>query len=124
NYRLAQRNITTNGRQFIESLKRGKDQQRKIDSMRETIYVAKNLWRDELMHAKYNLDFVMKIELLRKLLEWRIELDHNWSLKPGSLGRELKKRLDPQTWADLANTYVGPAIEENWRALFRTTALF
>ena len=26
----------------------------------ETSYVAKNLWRDELVHAKYNLDFVMK----------------------------------------------------------------
>ncbi len=32
----------------------------------ESIYVAKNLWRDELVHMKYNLDFVMKFELLRK----------------------------------------------------------
>lgn len=90
----------------------------------ESTYVAKNLWRDELIHAKYNLDYVMKFQLLRKLLEWRIEIDHNWSLKPGATGRGLKKLLDPATWAAFAETYVGADIEENWEALFKTTALF
>lgn len=90
----------------------------------ETIYVAKNLWRDELVHAKYNLDFVMKFELLRRLLEWRIELDHHWSWKPGAGGRGLKKHLDARTWGELASTYVGASIDENWDALFQTTALF
>ena len=90
----------------------------------ETIYVAKNLWRDELVSAKYNLDFVMKFELLRRLLEWRIELDHNWSWKPGAGGRGLKKYLDSRTWSELASTYVGANVDENWDALFQTTALF
>ena len=90
----------------------------------ETIYVAKNLWRDELVSAKYNLDFVMKFELLRRLLEWRIELDHNWSWKPGAGGRGLKKYLDSRTWGELASTYVGANVDENWDALFQTTALF
>jgi aminoglycoside 6-adenylyltransferase len=90
----------------------------------ETSYVAKNLWRDELIHAKYNLDFVMKFELLRRVLEWKIELDHNWSWKPGAVGRGLKKHLDARTWDELARTYVGESIEENWDALFQTIALF
>jgi aminoglycoside 6-adenylyltransferase len=90
----------------------------------ETIYVAKNLWRDELMHVKYNLDFVMKFELLRRLLEWRIELDHHWSWKPGAVGRGLKKHLDRRTWDEFASTFVGAEIDENWNALFKTTALF
>jgi len=90
----------------------------------ETIYVAKNLWRDDLVHAKYNLDFVMKFELLRRLLEWRIELDHNWSWKPGAGGGGLKKNLDARTWGELASTYVGASMDENWDALFQTTALF
>jgi aminoglycoside 6-adenylyltransferase len=90
----------------------------------ETIYVAKNLWRDELMHMKYNLDYVMKFELLRRLLEWRIELDHNWSWKPGAVGRGLKKHLDSRIWGEFASTYVGEEIDENWDALFKTTALF
>jgi aminoglycoside 6-adenylyltransferase len=90
----------------------------------ETIYVAKNLWRDELMQLKYNLDFVMKFELLRRLLEWRIEIDHNWSWKPGAVGSGLKKHLDSRTWSEFASTYVGEEINENWDALFKTTALF
>lgn len=90
----------------------------------ETIYVAKNLWRDELIQAKYNLDFVMKFQLLRPLLEWRIEIDHNWSLKPGAVGRGLKKLLPSKTWSEFAHTYVGENIDENWDALFKTTALF
>ena len=90
----------------------------------ETIYVAKNLWRDELIQAKYNLDFVMKFQLLRRLLEWRIEIDHNWSWKPGAVGRGLKKFLDSRTWGEFASTYVGEDIDKNWDALFKTTALF
>jgi aminoglycoside 6-adenylyltransferase len=90
----------------------------------ETTYVAKNLWRDELVNARYSFDQVIKFQLLRTLLEWRIELDHHWSLRPGSTGRWLKERLDQLTWDEFAATYVGPAIEENWEALFRATALF
>jgi aminoglycoside 6-adenylyltransferase len=90
----------------------------------ETIYVAKNLWRDELTQVKYNLDFVMKFQLLRQLLEWRIEIDHNWSWKPGAAGRGLKKHLDSRSWSEFAGTYVGEGIDENWDALFKTTALF
>jgi aminoglycoside 6-adenylyltransferase len=90
----------------------------------ETIYVAKNLWRDELIQAKYNLDFVMKFQMLRRLLEWRIEIDHNWSWKPGAFGRGVKKLLDSRTWGEFASTYVGEDIDENWDALFKTTALF
>ena len=58
------------------------------------------------------------------MLEWRIEIDHNWSWKPGAVGRGLKKYLDSRTWGEFANTYVGEDIDENWDALFKTTALF
>ncbi len=90
----------------------------------ESIYVAKTLRRDELTQAKYSLDMVMKLELLVKLLEWRVEIDHDWALKPGILGKGLKKLLDPETWSAFADTYTGPDLEENWAALFKTTALF
>jgi aminoglycoside 6-adenylyltransferase len=90
----------------------------------ETIYVAKNLRRDQLLPAKYSLDVVMKLQLLVKLLEWRVEIDHDWSLKPGLLGKGLKALLDHETWSALADTYTGPDLDENWQALFKTTALF
>ncbi|HUY75480.1 MAG TPA: aminoglycoside 6-adenylyltransferase [Ktedonobacterales bacterium] len=90
----------------------------------ETTYAAKHLWRDELLLAKYNLEVVMKYEVLLRMLEWRIELDHNWMWKPGVLGRGLKHTLPPDLWSALDRTYVGPEIEDNWEALFAMTALF
>lgn len=90
----------------------------------EATYVAKNLWRDELMPAKYNLDQVMKQLDLRQVLEWRIECDHGWAWKPGASGKGLRKELAPETWAELESTYVGAGLEENWEALFRTIDLF
>jgi aminoglycoside 6-adenylyltransferase len=90
----------------------------------EATYAAKHLWRDDLMAAKYNLDHAMKMDNLRLMLEWRMETDHQWSVKPGTYGRRLKKWLSPDLWAELENTYTGARLEENWEAMFRTIALF
>jgi aminoglycoside 6-adenylyltransferase len=90
----------------------------------DTTYVAKSLWRGEVMFAKFNLDYDIKLMAMRRLLEWLVELDHDWSLKPGVLGRGLERLLPAGLWPELADTYVGASIEDNWDALFRTTALF
>jgi aminoglycoside 6-adenylyltransferase len=90
----------------------------------EATYVAKHLWRDDLMAAKYSLDQVMKLKKLRMMLEWRVEIDHNWSLKVGAYGRGLKKGIKPEVWFELERTYVGAGVEENWEALFETIFLF
>ena len=76
------------------------------------------------MPAKFSLDQVMKQGGLRTVLEWRIEIDHEWSLRPGASGKGLKKLLSPQVYRSLEQTYVGPGIEDNWTALFDTIALF
>jgi aminoglycoside 6-adenylyltransferase len=91
----------------------------------EVPYVAKFLWRDELLPAKWCLDTVMKHKYLRQMLEWRAAMDSGWS-RPvsGALGKGLKKELPLDTWAALAATYVGADVAENWEALWRTIALF
>jgi aminoglycoside 6-adenylyltransferase len=104
------------------------DEQEYLDAIEEfyheATYVVKHLWRDDLLPAKYNLDYMMKHKWLRQMLEWRIEIDHGWSLRPGAYGKHLKKHLDPATWAALESTYCGASIEENWQALFKTIDLF
>jgi len=90
----------------------------------ETTYVAKHLWRDELLPAKYSFESVIKLDLLRRMLEWSIEIDHGWRLLPGVHGRGFKRNLSPEVWAVLEDTFAGASIAENWRALFATTALF
>jgi aminoglycoside 6-adenylyltransferase len=90
----------------------------------DTTYVAKALWRGEIFFAKFVLDYDTKFVALRRFLEWRVELNHDWSLRPGAYGRGLEDLLPAEFVADLEATYVGTGIEENWEALFRTVALF
>lgn len=90
----------------------------------DTTYVAKYLWRDELLFARYMLDTEIRDNYLRRLLEWRIELDHDWSLHPGLHGKWLKQRLPPELWNQLAATFTGPDIADNWNALFKAVDLF
>lgn len=90
----------------------------------EATYVAKHLWRDDLMPAKYNLDYAMKHVNLRRMLEWQMEIDFHYLAKPGAYGKGLKKYVRPEIWSELQSTYVGAGLEENWMALFRTISLF
>jgi len=90
----------------------------------EATYVAKHLWRDDLMAAKYNLDHGMKLDNLRLMLEWQFEIDQHWSVKPDPYGRRLKIWLSPDIWLELESTYTGAGLETNWEAMFRTIALF
>jgi aminoglycoside 6-adenylyltransferase len=89
-----------------------------------TTYVAKSLWRDDLVFAEWILDRDLKLETMRRMLEWRIEIDHNWSLKPGIYGRGLKQLLPPDIWSKFVSTWVSLDFEETWAALDRVIALF
>jgi aminoglycoside 6-adenylyltransferase len=87
-------------------------------------YVAKCLLRDELLPAKWCLDYDMRYVYLLPMLEWRMECDHDWSASPGNNGKGLKKRLPPDIWNQLEGTYAGAGIEDNGEALFRTIAFY
>ena len=84
----------------------------------ETTYMAKNLARGEPLPAKYSLDCVLKLDLLRRMLEWRVAIDHGWTYRPGVLGRGLKAHLSPERWNELEQG-------DLWRtiALFRAVAV-
>jgi hypothetical protein len=72
------------------------------------------------MAAKYNLDHGMKLLNLYPMARLRLELDHDWSIKPGAYGRGLKQQTSPALWARLESTYAGAGLEDNWDALLRT----
>ena len=94
------------------------------DFLSDAPYVAKCLWRDELLPAKWCLDCDMKYTYLRQVLEWRVEIEHGWSVPVGFLGKGLKKRLQPDIWTAVEQTYVGAQLADNWDALANTMALF
>jgi aminoglycoside 6-adenylyltransferase len=83
-------------------------------------YLAKSLWRGEGLFARFVLDGDLKHGALRRMLEWLVELDHDWSLRPGAYGRGLERLLPPDARAELA------ALDgrDAWEAFERMAALF
>jgi aminoglycoside 6-adenylyltransferase len=86
-------------------------------------YVAKHIRRGDLFPLN-SLLYIMRDERLRLLLEWRVEIDHNWSLKTGFYGKGLVKYLTPEIIRELESTYTRPGTEANWEVLFRLIELF
>ncbi len=64
-------------------------------------YVAKFLWRDDLVAARHCTETGMLQADFLPMLEWRSEIDHGWSVKPGPYGRRLKRWVRPDLWAEL-----------------------
>jgi aminoglycoside 6-adenylyltransferase len=85
--------------------------------------IAKFLWRDDLVAAKFLLDGEIKHENLIPMLEWRAQIDHQWSLKPGPYGRGLKQRIRPGLWDELMATFTGAETSEMWDTLHASLAL-
>ncbi len=87
-------------------------------------YVAKYLRRDDLVGAKHVMDYYLRQEDLIPMLEWRVQVDHGWRVKPGPYGRNLKQRLTSDWWEAYEQTYSGHVLEDNWRALWNAIELF
>ncbi len=94
------------------------------DFLTDAPYVAKCLRRDDLLPARWCLDYDMKLVYLLRMLDWRAAMDDGWAVPAGYLGKGLKKRLPPDIWAELKQTFAGAGPEDNWTALERTLALF
>ncbi|MEM6429033.1 MAG: aminoglycoside 6-adenylyltransferase [Deinococcota bacterium] len=90
----------------------------------ESTYVAKNLWRGELWPAHYSLEQVMKQQMLRRVLEWYVSSQQDWTFSPGVLGRGLQNHLPKEMWQALVETFVRFEVGEMWKSLFDTIDLF
>ena len=86
-------------------------------------YVAKGLWRGELINARHILDTLMRGQLM-KMLTWYFGLQTNFQKAPGKLGKHLKDQLDADRWALLERTYSDLQPDNIWTALFSMDDLF
>ena len=64
-------------------------------------YIKKAVARGELFFARFPLEMDITFGVLRRLLEWRIELDRDWSWQPGAYGRGLEHALPPELGREL-----------------------
>ena len=87
------------------------------------VYVAKSLWRDELILAKYMFDTHMREQLL-KMLHWYFGVQTGFQKSPGKLGKYLKGQLADELWNLLERTYADAQLDHSWEALFSMDDLF
>jgi len=86
-------------------------------------YVAKGLWRKEILYAQDHLHNIMR-PMLMKMLEWQVGIQTNFSLSIGKNSKYLKNYLPSSSWNELMSTYPGGTYEEVWDALFAMGRLF
>ena len=86
-------------------------------------YVAKGLWREEIIDARYMLDQVVR-EPLMKMLRWHIGVKTRFSRNPGKFGKYFKEYLEPELWMLLQETYADAGYDNTWEALFAMCNLF
>lgn len=86
-------------------------------------YVAKGLWRREIVYAKHILDHYVR-EQLDKMLLWYVGVRTDFQKSPGKLGKYLEKFLEPDVWQLLLSTYADADYEHTWDALLAMGDLF
>jgi aminoglycoside 6-adenylyltransferase len=86
-------------------------------------YVAKGLWRGQLVYAKFMLDHAVRDELVR-MLTWYVAVRTGFSVNLGGFGKNLQRYLEPELWDLLRQTYAAADADDNWEALFAMGRLF
>jgi aminoglycoside 6-adenylyltransferase len=86
-------------------------------------YVAKGLWREEIVYAKYMFDQVVREQLMR-MLTWYVGMQTQFSRNPGKFGKYLSQYLEPELWDMLQKTYADAGYDNTWDALLAMCALF
>lgn len=85
--------------------------------------VAKGLWRNELPYAMDMINFVLRPHL-KRLLEWEIGIENNFSVSAGKSGKYMKKYLTEEKYGQFLATYSTAEIESIWNSVFEMCDLF
>lgn len=86
-------------------------------------YVAKGLWREEIIYAHTLLDQVVR-EQLMKMLAWHIGIRTDFSRSQGKFGKYYQRYLEPELWDMLLQTYADADVDHTWDALETMCRLF
>ncbi|HRW07056.1 MAG TPA: aminoglycoside 6-adenylyltransferase [Caldilineaceae bacterium] len=91
-------------------------------------YVAKGLWREEILYAKEMMEQIVRGELM-KMLTWYLGIQTNFSKNLGKAGKYFQGYLEPDLWTKLETTFADADYAHTWDALeamcdlFRTVAV-
>lgn len=86
-------------------------------------YVAKALWRDEILYAKQLLDGTLREQLMACLV-WYVGTKTEFAVSTGKAGKHFKHYLDPAQWELLLRSYSDADGERTWEGLLAMRELF
>ena len=86
-------------------------------------YLAKGLWRKEILYAKSVQEQYIRPQLM-KMLTWKIGMETEFSKNPGKFGKYFERYLSPDDWRLLLKTYSDGDYENSWQTLFTMMQLF
>ena len=85
-------------------------------------YVAKGLWRKEILYAYDHLNIMRN--MLHLMLKWKVGIDTDFKVSIGKNAKYLDHYLDSLTWSGLLKTYPRVNEDEIWSSLWSMTSLF
>ncbi len=85
-------------------------------------YVAKGLWRGELIYAMDHLTIMRA--MLVQMLEWQVGEKNNYTVSIGKNGKYLERYIKNEDWKKLVETYPKLDEEEMWNAFVVAVDLF
>lgn len=85
------------------------------------VYIAKELWRNEIPLAKelYDVDL---LDYLRDLISWHIAIDMNWEVNVGHGGKWFKRLLPQEIYDNYIYFYSSANRDEQWEKLLNIGA--
>lgn len=86
-------------------------------------YVAKGLWRKQLIYAKHMAEQNVKEKLI-ELLVWHAGGNSQFGRSLGGYNKYLHQYLEPELWDKFCQTYVDADFEHIWEGLFKMFELF
>ncbi len=86
-------------------------------------YIAKGLWREELLYALENFNLFVRKELIQMLI-WKVGFDTQFGCNAGKHGKHLQRYLSKPLWDALLQTYPAGEQEVIWIALIHAMDVF
>lgn len=86
-------------------------------------YVAKGLWRQELLYASEHLLNNVKSQLIR-MLSWQVGAENNFCVSTGKCGKYLNQYLPADLFKKLISCLDASSSPACWRSLFLMCELF
>ena len=86
-------------------------------------YIAKGLFRNELLFATWHMEQIEREELFR-MLSWKIGIDCGYNFSIGKHNKFIYRYLTENEWSMLMKTYYMGSVDNCWTALQSAQILF